>query len=264
MTTGNTRSDRTVSDEIHSAVGELGFAEAFRQHIAAIALAHIGTEIGTRLKDLHEWMSADPALAGILPALEVAGPNQPAGGANVVAEADLEPTAPTPSPPDGRLPDIRESNGSAMWLRWQEPFANWGGTVRNTPALTAVPRTVGGVQALTRWAIQSGRTVRGAGYRHSWTDLFSADNQVLVSMLPPPTVVDLPAVDPPDRPRRPTPGHLHRRHRRRRRRHQGAVQDRGGHDERPVPDVVPVRGRRRLGMDHTGQHDHRGDHLRRQ
>jgi hypothetical protein len=194
MTTGNTR---TVSDEMRSAVGELGFAEAFRQHITAIALAHIGTEIGTRLKDLHEWMSADPALARILPALEIAGPNQPAGGANVVAEAEPESAAPTPSPPDGRLPDIRESNGSAMWLRWQEPFANWSGTVRNTPALTAVPRTVGGVQALTRWAIQSGRTVRGAGYRHSWTELFSADNQVLVSMLPPPTVVDLPAVDPP-------------------------------------------------------------------
>jgi len=193
MTSVDSLPDRSWRDEISSAVTALGFVGALRRHIADIRRAHSATAAPERIADLHSWMSADPVLREILP---------PWDGTTAPSTVAASPTAPpepphAEAPPDaGRTPDIREGDGSAMWLRWQEPFANWGSTVRNVPALTAVPRTVTGVAALVAWAAQTHRTVRAAGYRHSWTDLFSADDQVLVSMLPPPTVVDLPAIDP--------------------------------------------------------------------
>jgi hypothetical protein len=38
--------------------------------------------------------------------------------------------------------------------------------------------------------------VRAAGYRHSWSDVFSADDQVLISTLPDEAVEKLPASEP--------------------------------------------------------------------
>lgn len=81
--------------------------------------------------------------------------------------------------------ELREGDGTPMQFVEQVPFQNWGRTVSNVPALTVVPRTKAGVSALVRWASAKGYTVRAAGYRHSWSDVFSADGQVLVSMLPP-------------------------------------------------------------------------------
>jgi hypothetical protein len=62
-------------------------------------------------------------------------------------------------------------------------FKNWGLTVLNTPAYTFVPTTVYGLQNLVRWAKANNKRIRAAGYRHSWTPLFSEDDEILVSML---------------------------------------------------------------------------------
>jgi hypothetical protein len=98
-------------------------------------------------------------------------------------------------------PYLREGDGSPVRYVGRSEFRNWGRTVRNTPAVTFVPRTKHGVREIVRWARANNKTVRAAGYRHSWSDVFSADGQVLISMLPPDVVENLPASEPPIDPR---------------------------------------------------------------
>lgn len=65
-------------------------------------------------------------------------------------------------------------------------------TVTNTPAFTFVPTTVYGLQNLIQWARDNGKRVRAAGHRHSWTPLFSEDDEVLISMLDLKTATNVP------------------------------------------------------------------------
>lgn len=62
-------------------------------------------------------------------------------------------------------------------------FENWGLTIKNTPSLTFVPTTVLGVQNLVKLAKENGKRIRAAGYRHTWTDLYSEDGEYFISML---------------------------------------------------------------------------------
>lgn len=71
-------------------------------------------------------------------------------------------------------------------------FENWGLTVTNTPAFTFVPTTIYGLQNLILWARDNNKRVRAAGHRHSWTSLFSEDNEVFVSMLDLKTATNVP------------------------------------------------------------------------
>jgi hypothetical protein len=98
-------------------------------------------------------------------------------------------------------PYLREADGSAVQYVSRAEFRNWGRTVRNTPAVTFMPRTKHGVREIVRWARANNQTVRAAGYRHSWSDVFSTDGEVLISMLPPDVVENLPASEPPIDPR---------------------------------------------------------------
>jgi hypothetical protein len=98
-------------------------------------------------------------------------------------------------------PTVREADGSPVRYFDAAEFRNWGRTVRNRPAVTFVPRTKHGVREIVRWASANRLRVRAAGYRHTWSDFFSADGQVLVSMLPPHVVENLPASQPPIDPR---------------------------------------------------------------
>jgi hypothetical protein len=47
-----------------------------------------------------------------------------------------------------------------------------------------------------KWAKENQRRVRAAGYRHTWTQLYGADNEVLISMLPLDVAEELPAKHP--------------------------------------------------------------------
>lgn len=62
-------------------------------------------------------------------------------------------------------------------------FENWGQNVKNTPKYTFVPTTVLGLQNLIKYAKTNNFRVRCSGYRHSWSPTFSADNEILVSLL---------------------------------------------------------------------------------
>jgi hypothetical protein len=39
------------------------------------------------------------------------------------------------------------------------------------------------MQNIVKYAISQGKRVRAAGYRHTWTDMFSEDDEIFVSML---------------------------------------------------------------------------------
>lgn len=62
-------------------------------------------------------------------------------------------------------------------------FENWGQNVKNTPKYTFVPTTVLGLQNLIKYAKANNFRVRCSGYRHSWSATFSANNEILVSLL---------------------------------------------------------------------------------
>lgn len=55
--------------------------------------------------------------------------------------------------------------------------------MKNTPRYTFVPTTVLGLQNVIKYAKANDFRVRCSGYRHSWSTTFSADNEVLVSLL---------------------------------------------------------------------------------
>ena len=72
------------------------------------------------------------------------------------------------------------------------PFQNWGESVKNTPKYTFVPTTVLGLSNLVKFCKTNQLRVRCGGYRHSWSDTFSEDNQVLVSLIDLKTVNEIP------------------------------------------------------------------------
>ncbi|KAF7938256.1 hypothetical protein BELL_0526g00010 [Botrytis elliptica] len=85
----------------------------------------------------------------------------------------------------GLSPRICEDERGAriMEVHKNAPFHNWGNSVKNTPLYTFVPTTVLGLSNLVKWAKVEGYRVRCSGYRHSWSNTFSQDKQILVSML---------------------------------------------------------------------------------
>lgn len=55
--------------------------------------------------------------------------------------------------------------------------------MKNTPRYTFVPTTVLGLQNVVKYAKANNFRVRCSGYRHSWSTTFSADNEILISLL---------------------------------------------------------------------------------
>lgn len=55
--------------------------------------------------------------------------------------------------------------------------------MKNTPRYTFVPTSVLGLQNVLKFAKANNFRVRCSGYRHSWSTTFSADNEILISLL---------------------------------------------------------------------------------
>lgn len=94
------------------------------------------------------------------------------------------------------IAEVTEADGSTVCVYRQRRFLNWGRTVDITPAFTFVPRSKQGVINIVRWAKKNNRRVRAAGYRHTWTSLYSSNGDVLISMLPLDVAEDIPAKHP--------------------------------------------------------------------
>lgn len=92
------------------------------------------------------------------------------------------------------LPIVYEDAASSKVVECysEVPFENWGSTVHNQPKYTFLPTTVHGVQNVVQFAIKNNFRVRCAGYRHSWSSIFSQDNEVFISFVNLHTVTTLP------------------------------------------------------------------------
>ncbi|MCJ1465153.1 hypothetical protein MMC07_003769 [Pseudocyphellaria aurata] len=88
-------------------------------------------------------------------------------------------------PDHGKAPIVYEDaeNKQPMKTYTDTPFQNWGENVKNTPRYTFVPTTVLGLQNVVKYAKANNFRVRCGGYRHSWSTTFSADKEILVSLL---------------------------------------------------------------------------------
>lgn len=64
--------------------------------------------------------------------------------------------------------------------------------MQNIPKFTFLPTTVRGVQNIVLFAIKNNYRVRCAGYRHSWSSIFSQDNEIFISFVNLHTVTTLP------------------------------------------------------------------------
>ena len=91
---------------------------------------------------------------------------------------------------------VIEANGKPVEAHRRLRFRNWGGTVDHVPAYTFVPRSKQGVINIVRWAKKHDKRVRVAAYRHTWTSLYGASNEVTVSMLALDVAEQLPAMHP--------------------------------------------------------------------
>jgi hypothetical protein len=82
------------------------------------------------------------------------------------------------------LKKVLEYNGSPVKFNVDYGFENWGRTVHNRPFVAFEPTTVTGVKNIVKWAKEHDRTVRCSGFRHTWNDLYSGEDQVLISIIP--------------------------------------------------------------------------------
>ena len=76
--------------------------------------------------------------------------------------------------------DVVEVDGKPMWHVPGLAFKNWGLTVSNNPSDSFFARTVVGVQNLVKWAKKQGKSVRLAGYCHTWSYVPSSHMLVLL------------------------------------------------------------------------------------
>lgn len=79
---------------------------------------------------------------------------------------------------------VVEADGSLVKSNVDLYFLNWGATVRNKPNVTFEPKSRTGVQNIIQWARRHGKRVRASGYRHTWSNMYADDDQVLISMIP--------------------------------------------------------------------------------
>ena len=63
-------------------------------------------------------------------------------------------------------------------------FENTEQTIKNKPQTTFFPRTIDEISRIIKHAKEEGKRVRAAGMKHSWTDLFSNDDEYLMYLLP--------------------------------------------------------------------------------
>ncbi|QRV95085.1 cholesterol oxidase [Ceratobasidium sp. AG-Ba] len=78
------------------------------------------------------------------------------------------------------FPQVKERDGNPMKYIPSLPFENWEV----------------GLQNLVKWAAKHKKKVRVAGYRHTWTDFYSTQDEVLVMLLPLELLVTLPSYSP--------------------------------------------------------------------
>lgn len=86
---------------------------------------------------------------------------------------------------DDPVTKIVEFDGKPVkTLKPKSEFENFGQNLHHKPAITFEPQTRTGVANVVKWAVANGKRVRCAGFRHTWSNLYSENDQILLSMIP--------------------------------------------------------------------------------
>jgi len=186
---------------IFEKLGNSSIFQAISEKIMSAAVTAVKKALAAAQKiagHLHPASPASASPANILPHLnDVVAKKRAADGEAGQGTTTISPTVemrradhPAPSDPhllktwSDSLDGVLEFDKKPVKHTETYNFENWGKTVHNTPFVVFEPTTKTGCQNIVKWAKQHGSTVRGAGFRHTWTNMYSADNQVLVSMIP--------------------------------------------------------------------------------
>lgn len=198
--------DSSLYQKIVGSIKEEGFMQAWQKHFSEIAQEHKSSDLLGR--SLFSLMTEDPELKEYFETLPLEQKNflegslQSGRGSSNKWESHshrdfVDALYELFTDHSVDFLEVTESDGNAVKCLTNEPFKNWGRTVENVPYLTFFPTTKLGVCNIVKWATQNSKTVRVAGYRHTWSDLYSANSQVLISFLPLDVVNNLPALEPP-------------------------------------------------------------------
>lgn len=95
------------------------------------------------------------------------------------------------------FPEVVEADGSPVESLEEAKFKNWGKTVKNRPFAVFYPTTKTGLQNAVKFATKHGKRVRCSAYKHSWSSVFSDDDEVLISLLPREVANTLPSIHAP-------------------------------------------------------------------
>ncbi|KAJ3065063.1 hypothetical protein HDU98_011539 [Podochytrium sp. JEL0797] len=162
------------------------FASLWHKSLAAIGLEH-----GDALADdqLFEMLRADPTLQHLITP-------------ELMAEHKQESIKRATNDPEYQLgqvplphPDVKgehlDADGVLCLANYD--FNNWGITQSAALQVAFFPQSVKAVQEIVRWSNSKKLRVRCSGFRHSWSNIFSDDAQVLISFvlpanLGPPTI----------------------------------------------------------------------------
>lgn len=195
--------------KVEKAVEEKGFEKAFEEYLPQIAYVHFSDKYDETLlgERLHGLIVKDPQLREALDNLPqeekqllndyLEHGEGEGDGFDSLKHEDFVAALSRQQMSGQPMPDIFEEDETSVCCLTQEAFENWGKTVHNAPYLTCIPKTKVGVCNIVKWAKENNKTVRVSGYRHTWSNLYSNDDQVLISILPPSLALDLPAEHPP-------------------------------------------------------------------
>ncbi|EJD43024.1 FAD-binding domain-containing protein [Auricularia subglabra TFB-10046 SS5] len=166
--------------------------------IESVTVDHLDADYLTR--DLVTRARSDPSLQPLLPLL----------GAGSFASFPPKPPAAReaaqPIPTRTFAFDGEEGAGLEAWEVEEilapdgdgpQEFKNWVACVRFKPSHVLLARSLEGVRRVARWAARTGRKLRVSGYRHTWSDLWTEDGEVILTFVHPDGRETLPYADAP-------------------------------------------------------------------
>lgn len=155
--------------------------QGFYDNLSRLA---IGKDIFLSIEDLLYLASLDKSLQDQLDVLHTKSGDISASKQN----HELRPTYQYQ-----KHPIVKEKNGEGMNYVMDTTFQSWEGTITDDPGIIFIPQTIIGLQNLVNWAKKENKKIRCSAYRHSSSDVFVDDQQVLLAMVDLNTATTLPA-----------------------------------------------------------------------
>lgn len=189
----------TKLKEFHDIVTNQGFDELINNHLKDICeatvsekewleLALADTELNKKINNLPA--SEKEKLFNPTQTSTSQGKDNPIDTTNAIP---FEKVVPLPHP------EIREPDGSGVLFLKDTVFENWDKTIVTLPKYTFFPKSKEAIQNIIKWAKvhEPNLNIRASGYRHTSSNVYGDNNEILISMLDYETALHIPATHPP-------------------------------------------------------------------